>query len=160
MEVLKMLNRSMLTCDGEPPKPPFLLQGLNFSNGCIAADDDRVHDEAVLKSLNLLHHLCLGFCRAVVMNNTQSALQGHVNCHLMLSDSVHGGGNKRSSQGDALRDWGFQVDIGSCKANITWQDEKVVVCQAAMLLRVDKRLDIKSIAFLVLTQGLESLGVV
>jgi hypothetical protein len=116
-----------LTCDWEPSKAPFLLQCLYLSNGSITANDNRVHDEAVLEPLNLLNHLCLSICRTVVVDNTKAALKRHVDGHLMLRNGIHGGGNEWSPQGDALRDWRIQVDVRRSEANVAGQNEKIVI---------------------------------
>jgi len=51
----------MLTSDWKATETPLFLQSLRFSNSGIAAENNRVENEAVLVSLDLLNHLCLFF---------------------------------------------------------------------------------------------------
>lgn len=49
----------MLTSNWKATKAPLLLQSLCLSNSGVAAEDDRVEDEAIFVSLDFLDHLCL-----------------------------------------------------------------------------------------------------
>ena len=93
-----------LTSDGETTETPLLLESLRIADSGGTVDDNRLEDEAVLVALDLADHvgLCLG--RAVVVNDAKTTLQGHMDGHLVLSDSVHGGRHKGSLESDSLGD--------------------------------------------------------
>lgn len=107
-----------LTSDREATEAPLGLEVFGLTNGGLGGDDNGVQDETVLVSLNLADHLRLILGGAVVVNNTQTTEQSHVDSHVVLGDSVHGGGQKGSLQGDTLGNRGIQGDIGSGEACI------------------------------------------
>jgi hypothetical protein len=149
------------TGDWETTETPLLLQGLGLTHGGGWAKHDWVEDEAVLVTLDLLDHLGLLIGGAVVVNNTETSLESHVDGHVMLSDSVHRRGDKRSLQGDTLGDWGIESYSGSWETNISWKDQKVVVGQTTVLGGVEHGLDIETIPLLVLIlEDVQGLGVV
>lgn len=82
-------NDLQLTRDRKSSKTPLLFQSFGFSDGGLTGDDERVYDEAVLVPLDFSYHICLGVGRTVVVNDTKTALQGHVDSHLMFGDGVH-----------------------------------------------------------------------
>lgn len=51
-----------------------------------------------------------------MVNDTQATEQSHVNGHVVLSNGVHGGGQKGGLQGDTLGNRGVKRDIGSGEA--------------------------------------------
>ncbi len=59
------------------------LDGVGQRNG------DGIHDEAVFIALDQTHFCGLFVGREVFVNNAQSALQRHGNCHGMFGHSVH-----------------------------------------------------------------------
>lgn len=105
-----------LTSDREATEAPLGLQLLGLTNGGRGRDDNGVQNETVLVSLNLADHLSLILRGAVVVDNTQTTEKSHVDSHVVLGDSVHGGGQKRGLQGDTLGNRGIQRDIGSGEA--------------------------------------------
>ena len=106
----------MLTGDGETTETPPLLQSLRLSDCGLGGDDDGVQDEAVLETLDLADHLGLILLRAVVVDHTKTTEQGNVNSHVVISDCVHGRGDERSLEGDALCDRSVESDIGGREA--------------------------------------------
>lgn len=152
--------KNFLTSNWETSEAPFLLKSLGLANSGVTADDNRVEDEAVLVTLHLADHVGLSIGRAVVVNNTQTTLESHVDGHLVLSDSVHGGGDEGSLERDALGDGRVEGDLRGREANVARQDKEVVVGQATVLGRVHKLLSVEAIARLVLSQHLQSGGVV
>lgn len=144
-----------LTGDGETAEAPFLLESAGLADGGLLGDDDRVGDEAVLVPLNLAHHVGLAVGRAVVVDNTQTALQSHVDGHLMLGDRVHGRGQEGRLQGDALGDGRVEVDLGGGEADVARQDQEVVVRQATVLLGVHEVVNAEPITVRVLRQVLD-----
>lgn len=102
-----------LTSDREATEAPLGLEVPSLTNGGLGRDDNGVQNETILISLNLADHLRLILSRAVVVNNTQTTEQSHVDSHVVLGDSVHGRGQKGSLQGDTLGNRGIQGDIGS-----------------------------------------------
>lgn len=95
-----------------------------------------------------------------MVNDTETTLQCHVDSHLVLSDSVHGGRHKGSLKCDALGDGGVELDSGGREANVTRQQQEVVVGQTAVLSGIHELVNIEAIAGLVLLEELKSLGVV
>ena len=83
------MEGSCLTSDWETTEPPLLLQGLHLSDSGVTAEDDRIEDKAVLETLDLLDHLGLRICRAVVVNNTKTSLQCHMCSHLVFRYGIH-----------------------------------------------------------------------
>jgi hypothetical protein len=150
----------LLTSDRETSKSPLLLQCLDFPDSAVAAEDNRVQNEAILETLYLLHHLCLLVGGTIVMNDTQATLKGHMNCHFMFGNSIHGGRDEWGLERDSLGDWRLQSDLGGSKANIARKDKEIIVGQTPMLLGVKNTFNVKPITLLVLFQHLEGLGVV
>lgn len=105
-----------LTSHRETTETPLGLQVLGLTDGSLGRKHDGVQDEAVLVSLNLPHHLGLRLGRAVVMDDTQTTEQSHVDGHVVLGDGVHGRGKKRSLQRDTLGHRGVQSDLGGREA--------------------------------------------
>lgn len=97
-----------LTSDREATEAPLGLQLLDLTNGGLGRDHNRIENETVLVSLNLTDHLRLVLGRAVVVDNTETTEQSHVDSHVVLGDSVHGRGQKRGLQGDTLGNRGIQ----------------------------------------------------
>ncbi len=121
------IKSERLTCNRETAKAPFLLQGLGLPDGGILANDNGVVDEAIFKPLDLPDHLCLGVGGAVVVNDPQPTLQGHMNCHFMFCDSVHRRRNEGRLQGNVPGDWRFKRDFGGRETNVARHNEKVIV---------------------------------
>lgn len=103
----------VLTSYGEASEAPFGLERLSLSNGGLGRENDRVQDETVLVSLDLSDHLGLILRGTIMVDDTQTAQKSHVNSHVVLSDSVHGRGEKGNLQRDTLGDGGIKDDIGS-----------------------------------------------
>lgn len=150
----------VLTCDGETAETPLLLEKLRIADGGVAANDNGVEDEPVLVSLDLADHVGLGLGGAVVVDNSQTALQSHVDGHLVLSDSVHGRRDEGGLEGDALCDGGIKRHLRGRKADVAGQQQEVIVGQTAVLGRVHELVEVEAILGLVLVQHVESRGVV
>lgn len=149
-----------LTSDGETTKAPFLLKSLGLADSGVAGNDDGVEDETVLVSLDLADHVGLSLGRAVVVNDTQTALESHVDGHLVLSDRVHGGRDEGGLEGDALGDGGIKSHRRGSKANVARQKEEIVVSEATVLGGVHQLVQVEAILLLVLTEHLEGATVV
>lgn len=144
-----------LTSDGEAAEAPFLLEGLGLANGGGAVNDDGVEDEAVLVALDLADHVGLGLGRAVVMDDTDTTLESHVDGHLVLSDSVHGRRDKGSLECDALGDGRVEDDLRGREANVAREEEEIVVGQTAVLGGVHELVEIEAIERLVLLEHIK-----
>ncbi len=155
MKVEEKKEGGSLTSHRETTETPLLFESLCFSDRGIATKHNRINDEAVLVSLHLLNHLGLLVGRAVVVDDTQTTLQSDGNSHFVLSDGIHGGGDKWCLEGNALGDWRLQRDFGRGEANVTWQNQEIIVCQTSVLLRIQKALDVESITLLILLEGLD-----
>lgn len=153
-------RKKRLTCDGETAKAPFLLEGLGLLDGGAAVDNNGIEDEAVFVTLHLANHVSLLVGGAVVVDDTNTTLKSHVNGHLVLRDSVHGGRHEGSLEGDTLGDGRVENDLGSREANVSWQQQEIIVCQATMLGGVHELVDVEAIMSLVVLEQLECLGVV
>lgn len=105
-----------LTSHGETTEAPLRLQLLGLANGGRRGEDHGVQDEAVFIPLHLANHLSLLLRGAVVVDNTQTTEQSHVDGHVVLSDGVHGGRHEGSLQGHPLGDGGIQNDVRSGEA--------------------------------------------
>lgn len=162
MEVLQRWEKEMLrlTCDGETSESPLLLQSLGLADGGIPLNHDGIEDEAVLVPLDFANHIRLLVRGAVVVNNTNTTLKGHVNRHVMLGDSVHGRGHKGRLQGDAPGNFRIELDRRGGEADISWQDEEIIVGETALGLGVHELLDTQSITALVLLEDFLSRCVV
>lgn len=148
------------TSNWKSTEAPLLFQSLCFSNSGITAKNDRVEDEAIFVSLDFLDHLCLFIGRTVVVNNTQTSLQCHMDSHFVLGNGIHGGRHERGFEGDALGDGRLEDNLGSSETNVTWKDKEIVVSQTSMSFRIEQRLDIEAIAFFILFEDLEGLRMV
>lgn len=100
-----------LTSNGETAEAELLLESNGLADGGLGRNDDGVEDEAVLVTLDLADHLGLVVGGAVVVDNTKTTEESHVDGHVVLGDGVHGGGEKRSLQGDALGDGRVKGDL-------------------------------------------------
>lgn len=149
-----------LTGDGETTETPSLLEGTGFTDSGLAGDDDGVGNEAVLESLDLGNHLGLLVGRAVVVNDTQTTLQSHVDGHLVLGDGVHGRGDEGGLEGDSLCYGRIKGNIGGGETNVARQEEEIIVGEASSQLGVHQVLDAQTIAALVLLEEVEGGGVV
>lgn len=146
------------TGDGETTKSPLLLESLGLADSGLLGDEDGIVDEAILVSLDLADHLGLVIWGAVVMNDTNTALQCHVDGHVVLGDRVHGGGHERGLERDALGDGRIEGDVGGGEADVARQEKEVVVCQTTVDLGVHQVVDAESIAGFILLEDLLGLG--
>lgn len=153
-------GRNLLTGDWEAAKAPFLLQSLRLSHGAILGDDNGVVDEAVLVALDAADHVGLLLGRAVVVDDTDSALQSDMDGHLVLGDGVHGGGDEGGLESDALGDGGIERNLGGGETDIARQNEEVVVSQTTVNLGVHQILNTEAITGVVLLEDLLGLGVI
>jgi hypothetical protein len=151
-------NRDQLTSDGETAEAPLLLQLASLANGGLGRDDNGVKDEAVLVTLDLADHLSLLLNRAVVVDHTNAAKKSHVDSHVGLGDGVHGRGSEGGLEGDVAGELGGHVDLGGREANVTRQEQEVVVCLTAHLLLIQELVDRDTILGLILLEQLEGLG--
>jgi len=101
----------LLTSDGEATETELLLEGNGLADGGLGGDDNGVEDETVLVALDLADHLGLLIGRAVVVNNTETTEESHVDGHVVLGDSVHGRREEGSLEGDALGDGRVKGDL-------------------------------------------------
>lgn len=91
-----------------------------------------------------------------MVDDTETTLEGHVDGHLVLGDSVHGGGDKGSLEGDALGDGRVEDDFRGREANVAGQQQEVIVGQTAVLGRVHELVEVEAIVRLVLLEDIES----
>jgi hypothetical protein len=82
------------TSHGKATKSPSGLELLCLSNGGLGGNDNWVENETILVALDFADHLSLVLSRAVVVDDTETSEKGHVDSHVVFSDSVHGGGQK------------------------------------------------------------------
>ena len=150
----------LLTSDRETTETPLLLKSFSFANSGVGVNDDRVVDETVLVSLDLADHVGLSLGGAVVVNNTKTTLESHVDGHLVFRDSVHRRRDEGGSESDALGDGRFKADLRGSEANVAREEQEVVVGQTTVLGCVHKLMDVETIPLLVLLENLKGLGVV
>lgn len=145
----------ILTGDRETTETPLLLQCLSLTDGGVAVDDNGIEDEAVLVTLDLADHVGLGVGRAVVVNHTKTALESHVDGHLVLGDSVHGGRDEGRLKRNTLSDGGVERHLGGSEANVAREQQEVIVGQTAVLGRVHELVEVEAILGLVLVEHLQ-----
>jgi hypothetical protein len=134
----------------ETTETPLLLQSLGLANGGVAINDNGVEDETVLVTLDLADHVGLGFRRAVVVNNTKTTLESHVDGHLVLCDSVHRGRDEGGLEGDTLGDRRIERDFRGSEANVAGEEQEVIVGKTTVLGCIHKLVDVEAILHLVL----------
>ena len=96
-----------LTSDGEATETPLGLQLLGLADGGLGRKHNGVGDETVLVSLDLADHLGLILRSAVVVDNTQTSQQSHVDGHVVLGNGIHGGREKGGLEGETPGDLGI-----------------------------------------------------
>ena len=64
-----------------------------------------------------------------MMDTTEATKKCHVDGHVCLRDGVHGRRDEGQLEGDALCNFGVQGHIAGGKANVPWEDEKVVIAR-------------------------------
>lgn len=109
-------NMRERTGDGETTEAVLVAEGLGLADGGLGRDDNGVKDKAVLVALDLADHLGLVFHGAVVVDDTETTKQSHVNGHVVLGDSVHGRRKEGRLQGNALGNGRVKGDFGSGEA--------------------------------------------
>lgn len=111
-----MMEKKEHTGDGETTETTLLPECLGFTNSHLGGDDNGIKDETVLVALDLADHLGLVIHGAVVVDDTETAKQSHVDGHVVLSDGVHGRREERGLKGDALGDRSIEVHVRSGEA--------------------------------------------
>ena len=100
-----------LTGHWESAEVPFGLQFLCLCDGCARGQNDGVKDEAVLIALHLPDHLSLVIGWAVVVNDSQTTEQSHVDSHVMFGHRVHGGREEWGLDGEPPGHLGIQGNV-------------------------------------------------
>lgn len=95
-----------------------------------------------------------------MVNDTQTSLESHVDSHLVLRDSVHGGRHEGSLESDALGDGGVECYLGGREANVARHQQEVIVRKTAVLGSIHELVDIETIGSLVFLEHIEGGGVV
>ena len=95
-------ERAVRIHDGQAGDAVVAAEAVEFVDGRIGADGDRVFDHAGFAALDLadLRGLLDG---EVAVKDADAALAGHGDGHARLGDGVHGGGQERHAQGNVLR---------------------------------------------------------
>ena len=71
---------------------------------------ERVCDDAVLGALHHVHLFCLLLNTHVLVNNTDAALSGHSDCHLMLCNRIHACAHHRDIELDFICQLCLDID--------------------------------------------------
>lgn len=100
-----------LTGYGKATKSPLSLQILGLANSGLWRKANRIENETILVSLHLPDHFGLIFRRAVMVNDTKTAEQSHMDSHVMLGDSIHGRRQERGLQGNTLGNGCVESDL-------------------------------------------------
>ena len=95
-----------------------------------------------------------------MVDDTDTALESHVNGHLVLGDGIHGRGDQGHLEGDALGDGGIEGDGRGGEANVTRKEQEIIVGETALGLGVHEIADVEAITTLVLLEDLHGGGVV
>jgi hypothetical protein len=104
-------DRKALTSYGEAAEAPFSLQLLCFSYCRCGRYNNGVQNKAIFVSLDLPHHLRLILYRAIMMNDSKTTEECHMDGHVVLRDGVHWGGEQWSLQRDSFCNRSLKIDI-------------------------------------------------
>ena len=75
------------------------------------------------------------------MDDTDAAQEGKTDGHLCFCDGIHRATQEGGLQDDVTSDSGLCDDVGRWKVNLSWEDQEIVVGEAALDLRVHELLD-------------------
>ena len=98
----------------------FVHQFVRIRQGIVRSEVDRIHDDAVFRTLDQLHFSGLLINAHVLVNDTDTALARHGDRHFCFSDGIHAGAHDRNIQCDILCKMGAYIyvarkDIRMCR---------------------------------------------
>mmetsp|Transcript_34767 Transcript_34767/g.102199 ORF Transcript_34767/g.102199 Transcript_34767/m.102199 type:complete len:501 (+) Transcript_34767:323-1825(+) len=96
-------------------------------NGIGGRKADGVGDEAIFVLLDLVNLGRLGLDAIVGVDDTDAALQGHLDGHLGFRDGVHRGRDEGGLQLDVLGELGGDVDLVQGKVNVAGHHDHIVI---------------------------------
>ena len=95
-------ERAVLVHDGQAGDAVVAAEAVEFVDGRVGADGDRVFDHAGFAALDLADLRGLFLDGEVAVQDADAALAGHGDGHARFGDGVHGGGQERHAQGNVL----------------------------------------------------------
>ena len=87
-----------------------------------------------------------------MMNDTETTLEGHVDCHVMLRDCVHRRGHEGSLESDSLGNGRLKRDNGGREADVAGKKQEIVVGEPTADFGVHEIFDAETIALFVLVE--------
>jgi hypothetical protein len=94
---------AVLVHNGQTGDTVVATEAVEFVDGGVGADGDRVFDHAGFAALDLADLRGLFLDGEVAVEDADAALAGHGDGHARLGDGVHGGGQERDAQRNVLR---------------------------------------------------------
>ena len=70
---------------------------------------ERIGDNTVLRTFYFVYFFCLLLNRHILVNNTDSSLTCHGNCHTVFCNRIHAGAHHRDVQLDLLGQMRSQI---------------------------------------------------
>ena len=91
-----------ILCDRHTGNMVFVHQFVRIRQGVVRSEVDRIHDDAVFRTLDQLHFSGLLINAHILVNDTDAALARHGDRHFCFSDGIHAGAHDRNIQCDIL----------------------------------------------------------
>ena len=92
------------------------------------AEEERITDNSVLRSLNLVYLICLSFNGHILMNNADTSLSCHCDGHTMFGNSVHARTHKGNVESDLLGEVSVKVYLIRNDFRVRRDQKHVVKC--------------------------------
>jgi hypothetical protein len=89
---------------------------------------ERVEDEAVLEALHTPHVVALLLDGVVAVDDAEAAVEGHVDGHLRLGDSIHWARDEGHVERDGFRCLAAQGHVGRIEGDVARKNDVVLVC--------------------------------
>ena len=105
-------------------------QSIGIRYQMIFRQGERIDDNAVFRTLYLIHLVCLLFDAHVLVNDTDAAFTGNGNCHSGFGDGVHCRSHDRVVEPDIAGKSCPQFDHVRCYVRFCRNQQHVVECQS------------------------------
>ena len=98
-------------------------------NQMIFGQRERIDNNAIFRTLYLIHFICLLFNGHILVNDTDTAFSCNCNCHCCFSDGIHRSSHNRSVQLDIACQRCFQVNHIRRYVGLCWNQQDIIKCQ-------------------------------
>ena len=107
-------------CDRYTGNMVFVHQFIRIRQGIVRSEVDRIHDDAMFRTLDQFHFSGLFIDTHILVNDTDAALTRHGDRHFCFGDGIHAGAHDRNIQCDILCQVGAYIyvsrkDIRMCR---------------------------------------------